>query len=151
MQALFWNQLMIPGEKQVKASDLESFRVNLTQAGDFYPITLVKGAMTYLWNANKNNGRIATAVINYVNSQQEKSVLTWNYQNFKSIGLQYFPSTQSFTFTTRQGAKTRQHGEVTIAMDDIKTDADWEERSTISNRYQRVDAEDIIGKLLYSK
>lgn len=151
LQALFWNQLMIPGEKQVKASDLENFRVNLTQAGDFYPITLVKGAMTYLWNANKNNGRIATAVINYVNSQQEKSVLTWNYQNFKSIGLQYFPSTQSFTFTTHQGAKARQHGEVTIAMDEIKTDADWEERSTVSNRYQRVDAEDIIGKLLYSK
>lgn len=36
-------------------------------------------------------------------------------------------------------------------MDDLKTDADWEERSTVSNRYQRVDAEDIIGKLLYSK
>lgn len=47
LQSLFWNQLLLPGAKQVKESDLKKFDASLDVAGDNVPVVLKNGNMTY--------------------------------------------------------------------------------------------------------
>ena len=37
---------------------------------------------------------------------------------------------------------------IKIEMENLSTDDGWETESTVSNRYQKIDAKDIFGKLL---
>lgn len=47
LQALFWNQLLLPGERTVKESDLKKFDARLDVAGDAVPVSYRNGNMTY--------------------------------------------------------------------------------------------------------
>ena len=53
LQSLFWNQLLLPGAKQVKESDLKKFDASLDVAGDNVPVVLKNGNMTYVWTAQR--------------------------------------------------------------------------------------------------
>ena len=46
LQALFWNQLLLPGERTVKESDLKKFDARLDVAGDAVPVSFRNGNMT---------------------------------------------------------------------------------------------------------
>ena len=58
-----------------------------------------------------------------------------------------FPAKQSFRFTTT-ATKQRHTVQVAIEMNDVKTDSNWESRSKVSEKYKRVEAQDLLGKIL---
>lgn len=74
LQALFWNQLILPGEKEVTKSNLKKFDVNLNAAGNEVPVTVKNGYMTYAWNTSRENGRITSADVNYQSSSMAHPV-----------------------------------------------------------------------------
>ncbi|MCH4148161.1 MAG: DUF4292 domain-containing protein [Prevotella sp.] len=147
LQALFWNQLLVPGTQKVSESDLKDFDADLHTAGQTVPVTLRNGKMTYQWNTDKNDGKILSAIVDYLSDQHGKSNLTWNYSDFTPLGVKFFPATQSFTFSTTAGKKA-QTGTVTLNMDGVTTDSNWETQSTISPKYKKVEAKDVFSKLL---
>ncbi len=57
LQALFWNQLFIPGQQRVGESQLSMFSVDLAavQANNV-PVTLLDGKMAYKWLAESVSG-----------------------------------------------------------------------------------------------
>ena len=57
-----------------------------------------------------------------------------------------FPAKQSFNFTT--ATKQKQTVDVTIEMNDVKTDSDWDTKTSVSDKYKKVEAQDVFGKLL---
>lgn len=146
LQSLFWNQLLLPGVNKVTDNELKEFQVNLNAEGATIPVTLKKGKMSYQWNTSKE-GMIVSAVVDYNSDNSGKSTLTWNYDDFKPVGVKQFPATQSFTFTTNATNKP-QSGTVTIEMDGIGTDANWNPTTTISSKYKQVDAKEALNKLL---
>lgn len=147
LQALFWNQLLVPGTQKVSESDLKDFDADLHATGQTVPVTLRNGKMTYQWNTDKNDGKILSAIVDYLSDQHGKSNLTWNYSDFTPLGVKFFPATQSFTFSTTAGKKA-QTGTVTLNMDGVTTDSNWETQSTISPKYKKVEAKDVFSKLL---
>lgn len=147
LQALFWNQLLVPGAKQVTESDLKDFDVDLNMHQQVVPVVLKNGKMIYQWNADKSDGKIISTMIEYLSAQHGKSSLTWNYSDFMPLGVKFFPATQSFTFVTTIGNK-QQTGSVTINMDGVSTDSNWDSYSTISSKYKKVEAKDAFSKLL---
>jgi len=147
LQALFWNQLLIPGAKQVTESDLKDFNADLNVNGQTLPVVLKNGKMAYQWNADKDDGKIVSAIVEYLSDQHGKSSLTWKYSDFTPLGVKFFPATQSFTFVTTVG-KQQQMGSVTINMDGVATDSNWDVNSTISPKYKKVEAKDVFSKLL---
>lgn len=147
LQALFWNQLTVPGTKTLNEKDLSRFSVELDKGGTNVPLTLANGKMSYRWTTEQATGRILQALVTYVSNQTGRSQLTWDYSNFKSVGPKSFPAKQVFSFSSaavQKGAPTT----VTISMSEVKTDDKWEARTTVSNKYKRVEAQDILGKLL---
>ena len=56
LQALFWNELFIPGQEGVKTNDLSNFTTDM--GGDEAVIYLERGKINYSWLANQKTGRI---------------------------------------------------------------------------------------------
>ena len=144
LQALFWNQLFMPGTTSISDANLLDFGV--TEAGNSKNITLKKGNLNIVWNADNANGRISAAKATYSSLTQGKSSLNWTYSNFKAVAGKMFPAYQKFTFATR-AIKNQSNISLTIDMDGVKTDSKWEAKSEISKRYKKIEATDVFGKL----
>lgn len=144
LQALFWNQLFMPGTTSISDANLLDFGV--TEAGNSKNITLKKGNLNIVWNADNANGRISAAKATYSNLTQGKSSLNWTYSNFKAVAGKMFPAYQKFTFATT-AIKNQSNISLTIDMDGVKTDSKWEAKSEISKRYKKIEATDVFGKL----
>lgn len=144
LQALFWNQLFMPGTTSISDANLLDFGV--TDAGNSKNITLKKGKLNIVWNADNANGRISTAKATYSSLTQGKSSLNWTYSNFKAVAGKMFPAYQKFTFATT-AIKNQSNISLTIDMDGVKTDSKWEAKSEISKRYKKIEATDVFGKL----
>lgn len=144
LQALFWNQMFMPGTKSISDANLLDFGV--TEAGNSKNITLKKGNLNIVWNADNANGRISTAKATYSSLTQGKSSLNWTYSNFKAVAGKMFPAYQNFTFATT-AIKNQSNISLTIDMDGVKTDSKWEAKSEISKRYKKIEATDVFGKL----
>lgn len=144
LQALFWNQLFVPGTKSISEANLMDFGV--TETGNSKNITLKKGNLNIVWNADNANGRISTAKATYSSLTQGKSSLNWTYYNFKAVAGKMFPAYQKFTFATT-AIKNQSNISLTIDMDGVKTDSKWEAKSEISKRYKKIEATDVFGKL----
>ena len=147
MQALFWNQLLLPGAKQVKESDLKKFDADLAVEGNEVPVTLKNGNMTYAWTSQRATGRIDKADVEYVSSQHGTSGVHIRYDNFRAVGVKMFPALLDMTLVTNA---TRQKKEVNlvIKMNEVKTDSNWESRSEVSSKYKQVSAEDVLNKIM---
>ena len=147
LQALFWNQLLLPGTDRVGEGDLQRFLVNLDEAGEKVPVSLKNGNMLYVWNTIRSNARISDAEVTYTSPSQGNSQLMWKYADFKPLGSKMFPATQEFTFSTNADGKARK-ATVHIEMDELKTASEWDAETTVSPKYKQVDARDVFGKLL---
>lgn len=140
LQALFWNQLLIPGKKEVKISDASKFTANEKS------MKLVNGNMTYHWTTT-DAGQIVKANVNYASAKNGTSSLLWNYSKFKALGSKQFPTHQDFQFSTTSN-KQMKTMKVTLDMDKIKDKSDWSTETTISSKYKKVEATDAFDQLL---
>lgn len=147
LQAMFWNQLLLPGTKTVGDADLKKFTVDLGAKGATLPLTIKSGGITYRWNADRKNAQIKSALVTYVSKEYGHSSFTWQYDNFKAVGAKLFPATQHFTIVTYVNKK-KQQAEVNIDMNDVDTDDKWSTTTELSKRYNNVAPEDAFSKLL---
>lgn len=145
LQALFWNQLLLPGTQKVSESDLKKFDANLAVSGNAVPVTYKQGNMTYAWAADRTSGRIRQADVTYKTSTT--SNLHVDYSNFKSVGVKMFPATQAFSFKT-DATKQMKQLKFTIKMNEVKTDSKWEAETKVSDKYKQVSPEDVLGKIM---
>lgn len=147
LQALFWNQLFVPGQQKVTESLLREYDVDLDTQGDNCPVTLKEGNMSYVWMADKQTARIDEAQVTYNSASKGSSSLTWKYGDFKTFGSKKFPASHKFNITT--GATGKQKSiNVSISMTGVTTDSDWESRTTVSDKYQKVKVDDVIAKIM---
>lgn len=147
LQSLFWNQLFLPGHKSVSESSLGQFASNSNTAGSLADISYRKGNILYTWKADKATGRITSAGAVYRSASHGKSELKWNYSNFKNVGVKQFPADQTFTFTT-EATKKLQKATVSISMNDVKTESDWDTNTVVSTKYKKANVDDILKKII---
>ena len=140
LQALFWNELLVPGQKGVVEADFPKFNVDGTS------VKLTNGNMTYNWTTS-NNGQIVMTNVNYATVKSGASSLLWMYSDFKALGTKQFPAHQNFQFSTTSN-KQMKTVKVDIDMDEVKDKSDWDAKTVVSNKYKKVEATDILGKLM---
>lgn len=147
LQALFWNELFLPGEQKVKDADLRQFSVSSGDGGAMVPLRLDKGSMSYVWKADRSTGRIGEAEVAYKSQAHGTSALNWQYSGFTAVGVKQFPATQTFRFTTTATQKQRSVS-LTFKMNSVKTNSDWDATTEVSPKYKRIETSDILKKLL---
>ena len=145
LQALFWNQLFKPGSQKIGEAEYGQFDVEKASA---CRILLHEDKIDYAWTigTGKAAGRIQQASAVFHDSKNGDSTLEWNYDNFKSMGSKYFPYEHRAILTTNalKGKKT-----VTVGMkiNKITDDANWETQTSVSKKYTKVSAEDILDQI----
>jgi len=147
LQSLFWNQLFLPGTDKVSETALHNFSVKLDEIGENNPVSWKNNNMSFVWNANKQSGLIGETDVAYRSLQHGMSTLNWKYSNFTNVGVKMFPAKQNFKFTTT-ATKQKQTAEVTLDMEEVTTKDNWDVNTTISNKYKKIEAADILGKIM---
>ena len=147
LQALFWNQLLLPGVQKLSESDLKKFDANLDATGDNVPVSVKHGSMAYTWTADRGTGRIKAADVSYNSLQHGSSNVHINYADFKNVGVKLFPATQHLTLTTT-ATKKKQEMKINLELNEVKTDSNWSTQTEISSKYKQVSPEDVLSKIM---
>lgn len=147
LQALFWNQLFLPGEKSLAEQQLGKLVCSLATAEATATVKYQKGNIAYQWAADKATAQIKATDISYAAKQHGTSRLTWTYADFRAVGGKPFPMTQQLSVST-DATGSQKTAQLTIKASSPKTTADWDTTTELSSKYKRIEAQDILKKLL---
>ncbi len=141
LQALFWNQLFLPGEKSLGEKQLDAFKVEGTN------ISYQKGKMDYLWKTDKEVEQLISALATYTGTSSGKSSIGWDYSDFKTFGGKPFPAYQLITLDTNARGSQKVIN-VGLKLKSMKADSDWDTVTKVSGKYKPVKLEDVINQIL---
>ena len=144
LQALFWNQLFLPGATKIGENELSRFEVS---AGGL--VSLERDKMKFEWTTSTQSatrGRITKACATYTDSRNGASTLTWNYDDFKSMGSKFFPTKHHVEVRAQADGQVKVT-ELNLRLDKLSNDNDWEPRTKVSSKYERMDAESVLRKI----
>ena len=144
LQALFWNQLFVPGERKLGDAQLNMYDV------DNNTIKLEKGKMEYLWTTDTNVQQLLSALATYTGSSSGQSMMKWGYSDFKSFSGKKFPALQNITISTNSTG-TQKTFDVTIKLKSMKEDSSWDTETKVSGKYKPVQLKDVINQIMNIK
>lgn len=147
LQALFWNQLFVPGEKNLTDKDLRRFGCQVANLSTTVPVTLSSGPISYAWTIDKSTALPKATDIVYKSARQTESSLRWTYDNYSSVAGKPLALTQQFAVNANINGK-KQMAQLTIKMSSAKTSTDWDTTTQLSSKYKKIEAADILSKLL---
>lgn len=140
LQALFWNELFLPGKEKLTDELLKQFTVSL--AGAYTDISHKQGHLSYDWQADKAASLIQTFKGSYDDASTRVGI-TWQYANFKAMGSKQFPTKNDIEVNV-PGRKAIKVG---LQLTAPNNDTDWESRTEVSSKYKQVALDDILRKL----
>lgn len=140
LQALFWNELFIPGK--AKAADgLQRFRSSA--AGDHTLLVLPDAPrLEYSFLVATKTALIDRVTVQSRNAA-EPGEFTWRYADFVTVAGKSFPSTMSCAVKG-----LGKDAGFSLSLSRINNSTDWETRTTVSSKYKQRDADAILKRLL---
>ena len=142
LQSLFWNELFIPGSNNLEKGELGEFSTTL--GGDEAIISLEKGRMNYSWLANEKTGRIKMANIMYQDPVNGNAQLNWDYDSYSPLtNGKLFPDDMIVTLTLPQ-----KEIKINIKLTYLGSDSNWEPRTVVSDKYRKVDVDDMLRRFM---
>lgn len=146
LQALFWNQLYMPGTQKVTDSTLKNYTVSFKDAVEGVLIEYTRGAMDYRWTAQQQSGHITQTAVTYSSRANGKTQLTCSYGQFKPLLTKQFPT--DITLKMKSDAvKQGRTVSVNLELDNLGTDTNWETRTEVSSKYRKVTVEEAMQLL----
>lgn len=146
LQALFWNELFLPGSNKLTDDLLKCFDTDMSAKVE-RKVTAKSGNIVFEWNTSTANARINSANVNYGVGTAKASNATWKYDSFSILASKQFPTTHALTFTSK-AVKSNAPMKVNIKMKKLTTDPNWESLSKVSEKYTQVSAEEALKKLI---
>ena len=137
LQALFWNQLFVPGTSKMQEREMKMFEK------DGSSISITNGKMKYTWDTNLSTALINKAPAVY-SGNSGKSTLYWQYGNFKSFQSSQFPTEHIVKFSVSGGKEMT----VTINMSGLKSDSGWDVETKVPKKYKPVKFQDVINQIM---
>ena len=141
LQALFWNEMFMPGRQTVDKTMYSKFTTS-TSDNDVI-ISLDEGKMNYSWLANNQSGRIKMANISYRDALKGNTQLNWDYNAFSKLGSIMFPSDMRITLTMPE-----KEIKLGVKLNYLGNESDWETRTKVSDKYREVDVDQILRRFM---
>ena len=141
LQALFWNELFLPGHEKINEAAYDSIQVMSDVENTI--LSYQKEKMTYSWLTDSGTGRIKMANILYTPRQGGSSQLNWDYRSFSTVGKKAFPNDMSVTLTT-----PNKEIKLGVLLNYIGNDSEWETRTQVSNKYNEVTVDEILRRFM---
>lgn len=139
LQALFLNELFLPGKGDLTQRDVSSFKVKQESEGILLDVKRAKRfSYQFLTEAPE-----ALLKESFIGLNGTPYVLRWEYDDFRRLGQKQFPADMQVAFIG--GKKPVKAG---FALSRLSTDADWETHTEVSKKYEKVELADILKMLL---
>ena len=139
LQALFLNEIFLPGKKDLTSRDLLAFDIELIGRDVRLDVRKTKRfAYTFLMQ-----GTEALLKESLVGLKDANYALSWKYENFRSLGQKQFPNTMILSF---MGLKKPMNA--TFSLSRLTANSNWESYTKVSDKYEQVKLEDLIKRLL---
>ena len=146
LQALFWNELFLPGNNQLTVNMLDKFDSE-SSAGTQRKVKVKSGNLNFEWDTTAATGRIDAANVTYGTGTANASNASWKYETFSALGSKMFPANQTISFASK-AVKSNSTMKVNVRMKKLTTDSKWEAHSTVSDKYTKVSAEEALKKIM---
>ena len=138
LQALFWNEIFVPGQRDVAAA-LDQF--SLAESGDHTLLSLKSAPkLDYSFLTVTSSALLSRTSINPKNAVEQDN-LVCKYDNFTKLGGHNFPSQINVTF---KGAKTYT---MDISLSGLNNATDWTTRTQVSSKYTPMNIEKLLEKM----
>jgi len=141
LQALFWNELFLPGQSKVTDEGLKRYDTSLVDRD--IVIRIDEGNLAYSWLASQKETVIKFANILHKDRFEGNTQLNWEYSDFSEVGKKQFPTHMKVTFSSPQK-------EVSVGMklNSIEHESEWESRTTVPGKYREVTVEEILRRFM---
>jgi hypothetical protein len=137
LQALFFNELFLPGKQEVTPSDLSAFTVR--QENNKATIRLKKTKkFDYNFTTDPNKQLTNTDI-----SALAKYQLKWEYRDFKPLNKQSFPSQMNITL-----AGIGKEAKAQIDLSKMGTDKIRITKTSVSGKYKQISTNELLKLLL---
>jgi len=142
LQAMFWNELFLPGHERIKTVEqLDSFATNVDAENAI--VSFEQNKMAYSWLVDKTNGRIKMANVLYTPRQGGNTQLNWDYRAFTTMGRKPFPNDMHITLTTPSKEVS-----IGLLLNYLGNESDWETRTKVSSKYSEVNVDEILRRFM---
>lgn len=139
LQALFLNEIFLPGKKELTSRDFSAFDVELMGKDVRLDVRKSKRfSYSFLMQ-----GTEALLKESLVGLKDENYGLSWKYENFRSFEQRLFPNTMKLSL---QGLKNPMNA--TFSLSRLSANSNWDSYTKVSDKYERVKLEDLIKRLL---
>ena len=139
LQALFLNELFLPGKGDLTARDASSFKVEPEAEGVWLNVKRAKRfGYHFLTEAPE-----ALLKESYIGLNGTPYGLRWKYDDFRALERKQFPVDMKLAF---EGGK--KPVKAALALSRLSTNGDWDARTEVSKKYKKVELEEILKLLL---
>lgn len=142
LQALFLNELFLPGKGDLTARDASSFKVGKETEGVLLDVKRTK-RFSYQFLMQAPEALLKESLIGLNGTPY---LLRWEYDDFRKLEQKQFPAVMKLTF-----AGGKKPVKASLALSRLSTDGDWETRTEVSPKYEKVELVDILKLLLKKK
>lgn len=146
LQALFWNELFIPGEKKLSEKKLSDFAVASVSDAE-KKVAIESGRLGFTWTTNPASALISSASVDYAKGTAQASSAGWKYSKFENLSGKQFPTVHELSFQSK-AMKNSGVLKMNISMKKLTTDSAWDVKYDVSGKYKEMNAEALFGKLL---
>lgn len=139
LQALFLNEIFLPGKKTLTARDISAFAVRPENENAVIEVKNGK-RFAYRFRTNTNDGLLKES---HVGLSGTSYGVNWRYDKFRPLEQKQFPESMVVSF---EGAKKP----VTAAfqLSRLSTNKDWETHTEVPRKYERIELQDLLKQLI---
>ena len=139
LQALFLNEIFLPGKKDLTSRDLSAFDIELVGRDVRLDVRKTK-RFAYIFLMQGTEALLKESLVGLKDANY---ALSWKYENFRSLGQKQFPNTMILSF---MGLKKPMNA--TFSLSRLTANSNWESYTKVSDKYEQVKLEDLIKRLL---
>lgn len=141
LQSLFWDELFVPGERS--AENFTS-RFTMSERNSKNILTLSDSPrLTYTFTTSPTNYVVEQLLVKGKNSN-DKGQFAWSYTNFEKFAGRSFPTTMQMTVSG-----IGKDVSLNLNLSNLKSDSDWNTRTTISSKYTRMSIDEVLNGLKF--
>ena len=141
LQALFLNEVFLPGKGGLTARDASAFKVEIAPEGVSLGVKKAK-RFTYRFLTQAPEAWLKESCIGLAGTPYQ---LKWVYDDFRSLGTKQFPSDMQVSFEGGKKPVT-----ASFALSRLSMNSNWKTHTEVSSKYNKVELADLL-KLLFKK
>jgi len=139
LQALFWNELFVPGQRDASKA-VARFGLERTNGKSILTLTDTP-RLSYAFTISSASSLIEQLKVKAA-AAGDKGEFLWTYADFQTFSGRTFPTSMQMQVTG-----TGKDVGLNLQLSSLKTDSDWQTRTTVSSKYKRRAVDEVFRSL----